>query len=140
MTEKHSIVGPARGEPLPAGRVGVRLRIPLSGSPTARWSRDLSARLTVEVTGHAAVGHLRVNDIVQGQEIVLEGVESGEAANIAGAVERSVDATNAACPDTTDVDQRENVPASEADAIANEVRASQRPIAPDDALPAKDSD
>ena len=93
----------------------------------------------MEVTGHAAVGHLRVNDIVQGQEIVLEGVESGEAANIAGAVERSVDATNAACADTTDVDQCENVPAAEADAIANTVGASQRPIVPDDALPAKDS-
>ncbi len=125
MTERHSIVGPARGEPLPAGRIGVRLRIPLSGSPTPRWSRDLSARLTVEVTGHAAVGHLRVNDIVQGQEIVLEGVEAGEAASIAGAVERSVDATNAACED---LDQSENVPRAEAEAIANEVGASQRPI------------
>jgi hypothetical protein len=125
MTERHSIIGPARGEPLPAGRIGVRLRIPLSGSPTPRWSRDLSARLTVEVTGHAAVGHLRVNDIVQGQEIVLEGVEAGEAASIAGAVERSVDATNAACED---LDQSENVPPAEAEAIATEVGASQRPI------------
>jgi hypothetical protein len=127
MTERHSIAGPARGEPLPAGRVGVRLRIPLSGSPSPRWSRDLSARLTVEVTGHAAVGHLRVNNIVQGQEIVLEGVESAEAASIAGAVERSVDATNAACED---LDQAENVPSAEAEAIANEVGASQRPILP----------
>ncbi len=127
MTERHRIVGPARGEPLPAGRVGVRLRIPLSGTPTPRWSHDLSARLTVEVTGHAAVGHLRVNDIVQGQEIVLDGVESGEAATIAGAVERSVDATNAAC---SDLDQPENVPAAEAEAIAKEVGANQRPIRP----------
>ena len=127
MTERHSIVGAARGEPLPAGRVGVRLRIPLSGSPSPRWSRDLSARLTVEVTGHAAVGHLRVNDIVQGQEIVLEGVESAEAATIAGAVERSVDATNAACED---LDRSENVPPAEAEAIANQVGASQRPIFP----------
>src|SRR3954451_22183405 len=29
MTEQHRIVGPASGEPLPDGRVGVRVRIPL---------------------------------------------------------------------------------------------------------------
>jgi hypothetical protein len=73
MAERHTIVGEARGEPLPAGRVGVRLHVPLSGSPSGRWSRDLSARLTTELTGHSAVGHLRLNDIVQGDHIVLRG-------------------------------------------------------------------
>lgn len=127
MSEEHQIVGPARGEPLPAGRVGVRLRFPLSGSPSPRWSRDLSARLVQELTGRAAVGHLRLNEIVQGPEIVLEGVESDEASNIAGAVERAVDATNNACANGTDLDQSENVPQTEADAVARDVRVSQRP-------------
>jgi hypothetical protein len=131
MSEEHNIVGSTRGEPLPTGRVGVRLRFPLSGSPSARWSRDLSARLTVELTGHAAIGHLRLNEIIQGQEIVLDGVESGEAPNIAGAVKRAVDATNAACADTTGGDPREKAPSAEADAIADEVRAGQRNIATD---------
>ena len=91
MAEQHTIVGPARGEPLPVGRVGVRLRLPLSGAPSLRWSRDLSARLTAEVTGHPNVGHLALNEVVQGHEIVLEGVESGEAERLAAAVERAVD-------------------------------------------------
>src|SRR3954468_2386188 len=37
MTEQHRLVGPASGEPLPDGRVGVRVRIPLSGCPSRRW-------------------------------------------------------------------------------------------------------
>ena len=81
MAERHTIVSEARGEPLPSGRVGVRLYVPLSGSPSGRWSRDLSARLTTELTGQSAVGYLRLNDIVQGDHIVLEGVEEREASN-----------------------------------------------------------
>jgi hypothetical protein len=131
MSEEYSIVGSAEGEPLPAGRVGVRLRIPLSGSPSQRWSRDFSARLTAELAGHAAVGHLRLNEVVQGQEIVLEGVESGEAPNIAGAVERAVDATNQACADGPRDDTQEHVPEAEADAIARTVAERQRPAHPD---------
>lgn len=124
MSEEHSIVGSATGEPLPAGRIGVRLRIPLSGSPSQRWSRDLSARLTVELTGHAAVGHLRLNEVVHGHEIVLDGVESGEAPNIAGAVERAVDATNRACADGPQDDTPAHAP--EAEAIARTVGDHQR--------------
>jgi hypothetical protein len=130
MSEEHQIVGSVRGEPLPAGRVGVCLRFPLSGSPSPRWSRDLRARLALELTGHAAVGHLRLNEIVQGQEIVLEGVESDEASNIAGAVERAVDAANSDCADSNDTDQSQNVAQTEADAIAREVGATQRDLPP----------
>jgi hypothetical protein len=125
MAEEHSIVDSAKGEPLPAGRVGVRLRIPLSGSPSRRWSRDLSARLTTELTGHAAVGHLVLNDVVQGDEIVLDGVESAESPNIAGAVERAVDATNQACADEPDDTASENRQA-EAEAVARTVGEHQR--------------
>lgn len=128
MSEEHQIVGLARGEALPEGRVGVCLRFPLSGTPSARWSRDLTARLGGELTGRAAVGHLRLNQIVQGREIVLEGVESDEASHIAGAVERAVDAANDDCADNKHVDERENDPQTTAHALAHEVGASQRRV------------
>ena len=120
MAERHTIVGEARGEPLPAGRVGVRLHVPLSGSPSGRWSRDLSARLTTELTGHSAVGHLRLNDIVQGDHIVLEGVEEREAPNLADALQRAVDATNDACEELAEQPTK-NMPRHTADAIAQRV-------------------
>jgi hypothetical protein len=127
MSEHHHIVGLARGEPLPLGRVGIRVRFGLSGSPSPRWSQNLRARLTRELAGHAAVGHLQLNDIVQGQEIVLEGVESEEAPNLAGAVERAVDAANGATDDdrADDEDPTRKIRQQEADDIAGEVRAAQ---------------
>lgn len=130
MSEEHQIVGLAVGEPLPEGRVGVRLRFPLSGTPSARWSRDLTARLGVELTGRAAVGHLRLNQIVQGREIVLEGVESDEASHIAGAVERAVDGANHDCADHKHDDDGENDPQATAHALAHEVGANQRRVNP----------
>ncbi len=133
MSEHHHIVELARGEPLPPGRVGVRVRFALSGSPSPRWSRDLRARLTRELAGHAAVGHLQLNDIVQGQEIVLEGVESAEASTLAGAVERAVDAANDAAADARedDDDPTRRVRQREADDIAGEIRAGQQHPGPD---------
>lgn len=131
MPEEHQIVGLACGEPLPDGRVGVCLRFPLSGIPSARWSSDLTARLGVELTGRAAVGHLRLNQLVQGREIVLEGVESEEASHIAGAVERAVDAANYDCADDERVDEHEIDPQATARAVADEVGASQRHVNPD---------
>jgi hypothetical protein len=131
MSEQHTIVGPAKGEPLPAGRVGVRLRIPLSGSPSERWSRDLSARLTVEFTGRAAVGHLRLNQVIKGHEIVLEGVEDDEAPNIAGAVERAVDATNRAVAERADDHAPAPGSGAKAEAIARTVGDAQHLAPPD---------
>jgi hypothetical protein len=119
MTERHQIVGSASGEPLPDGRVGVRVRIPLSGCPSPRWSRDLSARLANELLGHAAVGYLRLNHIVHGDEIVLEGVEEREAPLLSDALARAVTSTNAACP--TEPERAGNVPQPRADAIASEI-------------------
>jgi hypothetical protein len=82
----------------------------------------VGARLTLQLAGHPAVGYLRLNDVVQGSEIVLEGVESAEASSIAGAV----DAANADCADGEDVDQTGNVRQAAASAIADEVGANQR--------------
>ena len=75
MSEHYRIVGVSHGEPLPEGSVGVRVRVPLSGCPSRRWSHDLKARLTNELVGHPAVGHLHLDNIVQADQIVLDGVE-----------------------------------------------------------------
>ena len=90
------------------------------------WSRDLSAWLTLQLAGHPAVGHLRLNDVVQGSEIVLKGVASAEASSIPGSVERAVDAVNADCADGEDVGQTGSVRQGAASAIAGEVGANQR--------------
>ena len=119
MSEYHRIVGPPHGEPLPEGRVGVRVRVPLSGCPSSRWSHDLRARLMNELVGHPAVGHLHLHDLVQGDQIVLEGVEEREASLLSQALRRAIDATNAACP--ADASPSANVPPPEADAIARKV-------------------
>ena len=119
MTEDHQIVGESHGEPLPAGRVGVRVRVQLSGCPSGRWSNALSANLYKEFLGHPAVGHLRLDEIVQGDEIVLDGVEKSEARTLAGTLRRAVDATNKAC--TRDADPTANVAQEDADAIARQV-------------------
>ncbi len=125
MAEEHTIVGPAKGEPLPRGRVGVCIRFPLSGSPSRRWSQDLSARLSAALLGHANVGHIVLDDVVRGQEIVLEGVEAGEAPALARAVEDAVDATNRACVDSPN-DSTPLKPRDEAEAVARTVADRQR--------------
>src|SRR4051812_8106108 len=119
ITEQHHIVGPPSGEPLPDGRVGVRVRIPLSGCPSRRWSRDLSARLANELVGHPAGGHLRLNEIVQGDHIVLEGVEEREAPLLSNALAQAVTATNAEC--TAAPEPAANAAQPRADAIAREI-------------------
>ena len=73
MSEDHNIISDARRESPPAGRVGVRVRVQLSGCPSGRWSRALSAHLSKELVGHAGVGHLRLKEIVQGDQDRLGG-------------------------------------------------------------------
>ena len=83
MSETHQIAGAPRGEPLAADRVGARIRVPLSGgAPSSRWSRALGAQLTNKLSGHAAVGHLRLGEPFQGTDLVLEGVEEREAPDL----------------------------------------------------------
>jgi hypothetical protein len=99
MPETHQIAGTPHGEPLEAGRVGARVRVPLSGAPSPRWSRALSAHLANELTGHAAVGHLHMDQLVQGSDVVLEGVEEPEAPVLGACLGRAVDAANACMDD-----------------------------------------
>jgi hypothetical protein len=119
MPEQHQIVGHARAEALPAGGVGVRVRIPLSGCPSRRWSVDLAARLVNELVGHRAVGHLKLNDIVQGDQLVLDGVEEAEAPLLSGALARALEATNADCPPGPSA--RAQLSQRDADAIASKI-------------------
>ena len=118
MSETHHIAGSARGEPLPAGRVGARVRVPLSGSPSPRWSRALSARLANELSGHAAVGHLHLDEVVQGCELVLEGVEEPEAPILGDSLVRAVEAANACLQDGGDPAPPANMAREQADRIA----------------------
>jgi hypothetical protein len=121
MTEDYRIISEARGEPRVAGQVGVCVRVQLSGSPSRRWSRNLGGRLTKELVGHAAMGHLRinVNELVQGDQIVLDGVEADEAPALAEALQRAVDGANRV--DTEDADRAPNVPQGDADDIAEQI-------------------
>jgi hypothetical protein len=119
MPEHHRIVGASHGEPLPEGRVGVRVRVPLSGCPSRRWSHDLKARLTNELVGHPAVGHLHLDNIVQADQIVLDGVEDREAPLLSAALRRAIDATNAAC--SVETPPSANVSQPEADATARKL-------------------
>ena len=121
MPETHQIAGTARGEPLEAGRVGARVRVPLSGAPSPRWSRALSAHLANELTGHAAVGHLHLNDVVQGSDVVLDGVEEREAPLLGDCLLRAVSAANACLQDDEQPPPPTNMPAAHADRIAMQV-------------------
>lgn len=94
MAETYNIAGPPHGEPLAAGHVGARVRIPLSGTPSPRWSRVLSARLATALVGHPAIGHLRLSSLVQGADIVLEGVEPAEAGQLGPALLSAIGAAN----------------------------------------------
>lgn len=124
MSEHHEIISHARGEPRPAGCVGVRIYVRLSGCPSRSWSQALGARLATELTGHAAVGHLRinVNEIVQGDQIVLDGVESSEAPALAQTLQRAIDGTNQAA---TAPHQAANATPREAEAIAGQIVANE---------------
>jgi hypothetical protein len=123
MSETHHIAGQARGEPLPEGRVGARVRVPLSGAPSPRWSRALTAHLANALTGHAAVGHLHLDEVVQGSDLVLEGVEEPEAPVLGECLQRAVVAANACLQEAGDAPPPANMPGTDAERIAMQVSA-----------------
>ena len=104
--------------------MGAGVRIPLTGPPSPRWSRALCAQLANELTGHPAVGHLRLDEVVQGSDLVLEGVEEREAPVLGECLERAVAAANACV--ATDPPPSANMPQAAADAIAVQVRPAPR--------------
>lgn len=123
MGEIHRVAGPPRGEPLPAGRVGARVRIPLSGTPSPRWSSVLTARLGTALVGHPAVGHLELGQLVQGADIVLEGVEAAEAPHIGPALSGAMEAANRdEHGEHAASEAPRNMTQEEADAIAGLIR------------------
>lgn len=125
MSEHHQILSDAHGEPQPAGSVGVRVHIQLSGCPSSEWSRALRVNLSNELVGHAAVGHMRLNDIIQGDEIVLEGVEASEAPTLAASLQRAVEATNQA--GIARQNPTSNMAQEDADAVAHEITFGDGP-------------
>lgn len=123
MGEIHRVAGPPRGEPLPAGRVGARVRIPLSGTPSPRWSRVLTARLGTSLVGHSAVGYLELGQLVQGADIVLEGVEPAEAPRIGPALSAAIEAANRDDRDEQAGGEADrNMSQEDADAIAGRIQ------------------
>jgi hypothetical protein len=128
MSESHEIVGGISAEPLPAGRVGARLRVPLSGMPSRRWSRALSAHLAADLAGKGAVGHLHLDEVVEGSDLVLEGIEDPSAPALGAVLERAVEAANAACA-VPEPPTPQNMPQERADDIARQV-SDQTGVAP----------
>jgi hypothetical protein len=127
MAEHHEIAGPARGEPRSAGSVGARVRVPLESAPSAHWSSALTAHLATALTGHPAVGHLRLNSVVQGADVVLEGVETREAELLGPVLRRAIDAANHACAGLDEAAARPvNMEVAQAEAIARAVSSSAR--------------
>ena len=127
MTEHHEIVGPARGLPRDARTVGACVRIVLDAPPTPRWSEALAVHLAAGLTGHPAVGHLTLNNVVQGAEIVLDGVEREEAELLGPVLREAIEAANRACENVDDgTPSRPNMDPAEAENVARTVMSSTR--------------
>jgi hypothetical protein len=124
MGEHHHITAAARGEPLTEGRVGARIRVPLSGSPSPAWSRLMTGHLTATLVGHGPVGHLQCSGSVQGAEIVLEGVEDAEAERLGEALREAVDAANRAAGDIDVPAKPANMDQARADSVAADLGLS----------------
>jgi hypothetical protein len=88
--------------------------------------------------GHGPVGHLHVDELVQGAEIVLDGVEDDEAARLGVAVREAVEAANSAIERTDRPVERFNMDQERADRVAAELRlADERPAGAPPPAPAE---
>jgi len=95
MGERHVIAGAPRGEPLPAGDVGIRVRIPLSGTPSPHWAELFTSALTQGLIRHPGASRVRLKRVVQGGELVLEGVQDANAGELGSALRAAVGSANA---------------------------------------------
>jgi hypothetical protein len=118
MSEHHVVAGPARGEPLSEGEAGARIRVPLSGTPSSDWSLRFRAALTAGLQGHGGASQLKLNRIVQGGELVIEGVTDAEAPALGEAVRAAVAAANAGMARAERPPRPCNMPQDRADGIA----------------------
>jgi hypothetical protein len=71
------------------------------------------------------VGHIRLDGIVQGDEIVLGGVEASEAPTLAGSLQRAVEATNQA--EIREDNPPRNMAQADADAVAHQITFDDDP-------------
>lgn len=120
------MTGSARGEPLTAGMTGARVRIPLDTPPSPRWSNALAGALMRGLAGHPAVGHLHLDNVVQGMEIVLEGVEPREAELLGPVLLEAIETANSVCPDATEQAGPPNMDPAEAAEVARAVEIRAR--------------
>jgi hypothetical protein len=121
MNEHHDITGPVTAVPLPAGRTGASVRVPLDSPPSPRWSQLFSARLSRELLGGPSVAHLSLDRAVQGADIVLDGVENRQAERLGDALRVAVEAANRAADMPAPAG---NMPSDDAKAIADVVARS----------------
>jgi hypothetical protein len=103
------------------------VRLPLDSAPTPRWSDAMSARLVFSLTGHAAVGHLKLDRLVQGSDIVIEGVEPGEAEQLGLVLRGAIDAANGVCDTDPVARPPRNMRQAQADDLARSVEKSLQP-------------
>jgi hypothetical protein len=128
MPERHQIAGPASGAPLTSPQVGARVRVPLDSPPSSRWSRALAAHLTAGLSGHSAVGHLHLDAVVQGADIVLEGVEPDEAELLGPVLRGAIETANRACDaPEADAQRPPNMQRGEAEQVARAVGEGAQP-------------
>jgi hypothetical protein len=126
MSEQHHLSGSARGEPLETGRTGARVRIPLDSPPGPHWSNALASALVKGLVGHRAIGHLQLDHLVQGAEIVLDGVETCEAELLGPVLLDAVEAANRACAGDKEQPSTPNMDPAEADEVARIVESRAR--------------
>jgi hypothetical protein len=120
MGEHHDLTGSAIGAPLAAGQTGASVRLPLDSPPSPRWSEAFSARLMRELVGCPAVAHLRLDHAVQGADIVLDGVEDEQAADLGAALRVAVEGANDAC-ERGGAPEEHNMTPGDAQAVARRI-------------------
>jgi hypothetical protein len=107
--------------------IGARVRIPLDTPPSPRWSNALASALSRGLVGHPAVGHLHLDNVVQGAEIVLDGVEPREAELLGPVLLEAIEAANRVCPDATEEEPGpRNMDPAEAEKVARDVESKAR--------------
>jgi hypothetical protein len=122
--EEHRFIAAPRGEPMSDARAGARVRIALDSPPGPRWSDAFASHLTRELMGMPGVARLSLDHAVQGDDVVLEGVELEEGQRIGPALKASLEAANRACArPAPDEERPRNMDQATADRVAEAIAA-----------------